>query len=259
MASIGLKLWNPNTDIYLAEACALYRDNIFDFIELYIVPGYLDKINEWQNTGIPINLHAPHFAHGMNLSVSQAQAHNMKLYGEVKEYANALKPEYIIFHAGTDGDYKETARQLFLIDDSRAVIENKPLKTLPEINGSFYVGSRPQEIKYIMQTAKCRFCLDIGHAISAANAQGIEPYGYIENFMTLKPTVFHLSDINTASDMDQHYGLGQGTLDFQRLLSIIGTDQKILIETDKKSQSNLDDFVQDVRFLRGVIRNAENT
>lgn len=253
MAKLGLKLWNTNTDAYLAEAQKLYDQKIYDYIELYVLPNNLDKLDKWKSLNIPFGIHAPHFQHGMNLSKKEYFESNMKLYEEVKTYADALNAEYIVFHSGTDGDYKETARQISIINDPRTVIENKPYKTLPFIDGDFYVGGKVEEIKYIIDTIGCKFCLDIGHAIASANCQKIEPYSYIEEFMKLEPSMYHLSDINVTSEMDEHLNYGQGTLDFERLFKIISKNPQITIETNKKSKENLDDFVQDVKFLRKII------
>ena len=253
MSKIGLKLWNVNTDNYLKEAEKIYNQGGYDYIELYVLPGNLDKLEKWKTLKVPFNLHAPHFEHGMNLSKAENYENNLKLYNEVKIYADELNVDYIVFHSGTDGEYKETARQLLKINDKRTVIENKPYRTLPFIKGDFYVGGKVEEIKYIMENAGCRFCLDIGHAISSANCQEIEPYSYIEEFMKLNPYMYHLSDIEITSDMDQHLNYGLGTLDFERLFKIISKNPQITIETNKKSKENLDDFISDAKFSRKYI------
>ncbi len=251
MTKLGLKLWNTNTEDYLPIVQNLHENNFFDYIELYILPNNLEKLKQWKKiNNIPFGIHAPHFQHGMNLSKKEYFENNLKLYNEVKKYADELNSNYIVFHSGTDGDFKETARQLVHINDPRTVIENKPYKTLPFIKGDYYVGGKIEEIKYIMKKTNCKFCLDIGHAISSANAQGIEPYGYIESFMKLKPSMYHLSDIDISSKMDAHLNYGQGNLDFDRLLKIIGSNPTITIETNKQSKENLDDFIQDVKFLK---------
>jgi len=247
---IGLKLWNINAANYLEKAVRLYQEGIYDFIELYVVPGHLDLLEQWQQVPVPFNIHAPHFQHGMNLSKAESFAGNIDKYQEVKRYADELAADYIIFHGGTDGDYRETARQLQAIQDPRTVIENKPYKTLPFIQGYFYVGGKNEEIRYIIEQTGCRFCLDIGHASSAANALGFEPYAYIQDFMALKPFMFHLSDIDTTSEMDAHLNYGQGNLDFQRLAAIIGEHPTIAIETNKNQPDQLDDFRADAAFLR---------
>lgn len=250
MARIGLKLWNTNTNDYLPMVQKLYQDKFFDYIELYVLPNHLDKLTQWKTLNIPFGIHATHFQHGMNLSKKEYFESNLKIYEEVKTYADQLKADYIIFHSGTDGDYKETARQLIYINDPRTVIENKPYKTLPFIDGDFYVGGKVEEIKYIMDNVGCKFCLDIGHATSSANAQGIEPYGYIEEFKKLNPYMYHLSDIDTTSDMDAHLNYGQGNLDFEKLNRILKNDICVTIETNKKSKENLEDFILDTIYLR---------
>ena len=83
MHKIGLKLWNINTDYYYDEARKLYNNNVFDYIELYIVPGYLDLIDKWKEIRIPFDIHAPHFAHNMNLSKKEFEKENFDKYLEV--------------------------------------------------------------------------------------------------------------------------------------------------------------------------------
>lgn len=249
---IGLKLWNINEG-YIEETVKLFKDNAFDFIELYIVPGKLDKIGLWKNLDIPINIHAPHFKHGMNLSKKESLEGNLEIYNEVKLYADSFNSDYIVFHGGTDGDYLETSRQLLIINDTRSVIENKPYKTLPEIAGNYYVGGKIDEIKYVIDITGCRFCLDIGHAVSAANALGFNPYLYIQEFMLLNPYMFHLSDIDIGSEMDAHLNYGNGNLDFKRIVDIIGKDIMVAIETQKKDPIRLDDFKKDTVFLKNIM------
>ena len=82
MRKIGLKLWNINVDFYPKEAQKLFYDEIFDYIELYIVPNNLDKIKVWKKLNIPIDIHAPHYAHKLNLSKKESYDLNYKKYLE---------------------------------------------------------------------------------------------------------------------------------------------------------------------------------
>lgn len=250
MHKIGLKLWNINTDYYYDEAIHLYNDGIFDYIELYIVPGYLNLIDKWKDIGIPFDIHAPHFAHNMNLSKIEYEKDNYAKYVEVKEYADKLNADIIVFHGGINGDYKETARQIKNFEDSRILIENKPYQPLKMTEDNKCVGSKFEEIKYIMEESGCGFCLDIGHAICAANSQGIEPYINIEKLAKLNPKRLHLSDIDTTSKFDRHLNYGKGNLDFKKILSIVSKDINITIETNKSLNTNLDDFYHDTMFLK---------
>ena len=250
MHKIGLKLWNINTDYYYDEAMRLYNGKIFDYIELYVVPGHLDLIEKWKNIGIPFDIHAPHFAHNMNLSKKEYEKDNYSKYIEVKEYADSLNASVIVFHGGINGDYRETARQIKNFNDSRILIENKPYQPLRMTEDNKCVGSKYEEIKYIMEESGCGFCLDIGHAICSANSQGIEPYSYIEKLVTLNPKRIHLSDIDTTSKFDQHLNYGKGNLDFKRILSIVPKDVNITIETNKISKIDLINYNDDVYYLK---------
>ena len=71
MHKLGLKLWSTNTESYLREAQRLYSLGIYDYIELYVVPNTLDTLENWKKLNIPYVLHAPHFAHGVNLANSE--------------------------------------------------------------------------------------------------------------------------------------------------------------------------------------------
>ena len=252
MAKIGLKLWNTNEN-YICIAADLYKDNFFDYIELYIVPENRDKLSLWQKLGIPFHIHAPHSAHNMNLSDINKVNSNYELYKEVKIYADELNAEYIVFHGGTDGNYKEVANQLRRFNDKRSLIENKPYKVLSFVKANEYTGTTPDEIKYIKEFANCGFCLDIGHALCSANSHKVNPYEYIENFAKLKPNKIHLSDIHTETELDEHLNFGYGTLNFNKLKTLLNKVGDVTIETNKKSNDDLDDFVEDVKFLRSVI------
>ncbi len=254
MNKIGLKLWNINTDYYYDEALKLYNEKVFDYIELYIVPGHLDLIDKWDKINIPFDIHAPHFAHNMNLSKKKYEKDNYIKYIEVKEYADRLNSKVIVFHGGISGDYKETARQLANFNDDRIVIENKPFQPLRMSKDNRCIGSTYEELKYIMEVSGCGFCLDIGHAICSANSQNLEPYNYIKKLSTLDPKRIHLSDIETSSIYDQHLNYGNGNLDFEKVLKALPSDINITIETNKISKTDLNDYKNDVLFLKEILK-----
>ncbi len=250
---IGLKLWSINTDAYYQEAARLYKQGVFDYIELYVVPGSLPALDKWQKHEAPFIIHAPHFAHGFNLAKAEREDSNQTIYQEVKQFADGLNALYIIFHGGIDGDPQEAARQLAALHEPRALIENKPFVALPNrMGGNFCRGAKPEEIKLIMDTAHCGFCLDFGHAVCAAAALGEDPYRFIAQLAKLQPKMFHLSDVlDMKSPYDKHPHLGTGQLDIARLKrEILPSDAKISVETDKDSKNNLDDFIKDVTWLR---------
>lgn len=259
MYKIGLKLWSTNTDFYLKEAERLFDMGVYDYIELYVVPETLDTLPQWKRLKVPYIMHNAHFAHGFNLAKKDHEKRNAEIYDQTKRFADELNAQYIIFHGGIDGTVEETARQLSAINDPRALIENKPFVALPNrMGGNFCRGATHDELKLIIETAKCGFCLDVGHAVCSANSQSKDPYSFLRELAGLNPAMFHLSDItDMTSRYDAHPHLGSGQLDIARLKrEIFPADAIISVETVKDSKENLNDFEKDSSFLRR--RNREN-
>ena len=221
----------------------------------YIVPDKLETVSKWKNLkdgeSIPFIIHNAHFAQGFNLAKHEKAERNREIYEQTKQFADELGAEYIIFHGGIDGDIRETAVQLALFNEPRALIENKPFIALPNrMGGEFCRGYNIDEIKLVMDTAGCGFCLDFGHAICAANSLGVNVYEYCEQFLKLNPKMFHLTDLDDiTSPYDSHLHLGTGQLDFNRILPMIPNNSYVTFETNKNSKESLDDFVDDMDFL----------
>ena len=248
----GLKLWSVNTDKYYEEAQRLYKNGIFDYIELYVVPDTLNSLPKWKELGLPFIIHAPHFAHGFNLARKEKELSNLQIYNEVKKFADELEVPYIIFHGGIDGDIRETARQLAAFNEPRALIENKPFIALPNrMGGEFCRGYDIAEIQLVKETAGCGFCFDFGHAICAANSLGKNVYEYCRGFLQFKPEMYHLTDLDDiTSPYDSHLHLGTGDLDFKCISAMIPDDSYVTFETIKNSKENLDDFAEDMKWLK---------
>lgn len=264
MHKIGLKLWSINTDAYYTEAQKLYAQGVFDYIELYVLPDSLDHLKKWEALQIPYIIHCAHSAHGFNLADKTLEDNNRRIYEQAKRYADELNAPYIIFHGGCDGTIEETARQLAAFHEPRALIENKPMKPLPDVTTAKQCrGYSMGELQTVMQTAGCGFCLDIGHAVCAANSMKMEPYGYIQKLMCLSPSVIHLSDMtDMISEYDEHPSLGTGRLDFNMLSFWDENHQEyfLTIESVKRNKFSLNDFVKNCTFVKKqmlLIRKAD--
>ena len=251
MRKFGLKLWSTNTDYYFDEAKRLFANGVFHYIELYVIPDTLETIERWKTLETPFNLHCPHFAHGFNLAKKEKKDYNRKIYEQVKQFADDLNAEYIIFHGGVDGDIEETANQLKSFEEPRAILENKPFKAIPnKMGGVFCRGATFDEIKYVLDVVGCGFCLDIGHAICSANSQKIDRWDFIEKLSGLSPSVYHLTDLKDVnSEYDSHIHIGFGTMDIEKAISFIAKDQLLTIETEKSRENSLDDFKLDIENL----------
>jgi endonuclease IV len=251
---LGLKLWSTNIGNYYEEAKRLYRKELFDYIELYVVPGTEETISKWRKIGIPFGIHCPHFAHGFNLAKVEKKESNSKIYMEVKKFADLLDAKYIIFHGGIDGEIEETAKQLASFHEPRALLENKPYVALPnKMGGQFCRGYNFDEVKLVKEISGCGFCLDFGHAVCAANSQNRNHISYIDELMQMKPDMFHLTDLlDVQSPYDSHLHLGKGQLDIEKMLSFISDGNCITVETVKDSKENLDDFAEDMEWLSNI-------
>lgn len=245
----GLKLWSVNTDAYLREAVKLYAQKVFDYLEIYFVPGSESTAAEWRAIGIPCIVHAPHSRHGVNLAAADREAYNRETFAAVRKFADMLSAPDIIVHGGVLGSITEIVRQLKLVDDTRILIENKPYLPIDHSNVKL-AGSTPEEIAKIIAGAGCGFCLDIGHMVASANAHAADWHDYFNAFLALKPKMFHLSDMQANSDIDQHLHFGRGTLPVREVLSRLPPDAVISIETARDSKDDLNDFEKDVEWLR---------
>ena len=250
--SIGLKLWSTNTGAYFKEAQRLYEQGIYDYLELYIVPDTLETLPLWQQLKIPYVIHNPHSAQGFNLADKNKRESNRHIYEQSKRFADALNAEYIIFHGGKDGDIKETVLQLSAFHEPRSLIENLPVYPLPHSPFKHCRGATCEELLFVKNETHCGFCLDFGHAICSANAQGKKPFDFLKELMDLEPKMFHLSDLaDFHSFYDSHAHLGTGTLDIATLKhEILPPNTKISIETEKRLPESLQDFADDVAYFR---------
>lgn len=250
---IGLKLWSTNEG-YLNAARRLWEQRLYDYIELFVVPGTVDShLPLWTELPVPYILHAPHSAAGLNPSRPELAARNLELMFEVDSYRETLNPRCTVFHPGLEGSVEETIRQFGAMEAvlprlaEQALIENKPSVGL---NGERCVGASPDELQRLLEGTGFGFCLDIGHAVAYAAAVGIDGYELVERLRELHPPVYHLSDTRCASVQDQHLNLGQGDLDIARVLRGVPDDAFLTLETAKASEVTLDDFVEDVAFVK---------
>ncbi len=248
MHRFGLKLWS-NNDHYVNEAVRLFDKGIYQYIELYLLPGTENKMVEmWKGLDIPYIVHAPHFLAGLNLAKREQKETNLRLLEETRRFADKLSAEHIIVHPGIGGDIEETASQIKEINESRFLIENKPHYAI--IDDLICNGSTPKEIEFILEETKIGFCLDIGHAFCAERGLMKESMSFLYGFLNLKPEMYHLTDGVYESVYDRHDHIGTGNYDIATIVNLIPHGKRITVETIKDSVDNLSDFEEDIECLR---------
>lgn len=244
---LGLKIWSPDTDS-IEEAFKLYREKMYDYVELYVVPGSFDTtIDYWKRLHIPYIIHCAHSFHGFNLAHNVNRQKNKEIFEEVKNFADVLSAAIIIVHGGNDGPIEETIFQLNGLQDIRLAIENKPYWAL---NSKKCIGYSPEEILRIKKTVNpLKFVLDFGHAIYASNSLRVNASTFIESFLKLSPDVFHLGDGDIRAEKDCHKNFNRGTFDIGELMSFVPDGSYLTIETPREEENGLNDFVADMAFL----------
>lgn len=257
---IGLKLWSVNRGACAREAARLFEDGVFDYLELYAVPGSAESLPEWKSLQIPCVIHAPHFKHGFNLAVAECESANRRLYDETRRFADELGASRIIFHGGTFGSMSETSRQLKALREPRALIENKPCITSNEGRILECRGSGVEEISMVLQEVGCGFCLDIPHALCAANYKNLEQLSLLREMNRLNPVMYHLADMKDAAlHIDDHTPLGQGVLDLETLVAAaLRPGAMVTIESKRTHPESLAEFEQEVKLLRAYVGNSSD-
>lgn len=247
----GLKLWSNNEN-YLKEAVRLFEKGVYQYIELYMLPGTEKKMVEmWRELDIPYVVHAPHFMAGLNLAKREQKEINFRLINETRIFADELSAEKIIVHPGIAGDIKETAMQIKEINEPRLLVENKPYYAI--IDDLICNGTTPGEIELVMKETGIGFCLDIGHAFCAARGLKKEPMEFLKSFLSLKPEMFHLTDGDYESVYDRHDHIGKGNYDIKKIVNLIPQGKRVTVETVKDSKESLADFEEDIAYLKRAV------
>ncbi|MCF7800172.1 sugar phosphate isomerase/epimerase [Candidatus Babeliales bacterium] len=257
MYKFGLKLWSTNIN-YIDSAIKLYELGLYSYIELFAVPNsYKEFIKFWQNLKIPYIIHAAHSMMGLNLAKRDFLQNNILLAQEAFDFAESLDAKYIIFHPGINGDIKETCYQINklinkkIINVNKILIENKPYYGI--IDNVTCVGSRLEEIEFVIKNTGVGFCFDIAHAIYSANSHKENIFEFLDQFKKLKPKMYHLADGGFNGVLDEHKNIGLGNFDFKKILNLLPQDSFVTLETKKNFQTNLSDFEQDVSKLKVFI------
>ena len=253
---IGLKLWSTNAN-YISSAESLYAKGMYDLIELYVVPGTFKQYKDiWKSLSVPFTLHVPHTIHGFNLAHKVKLTSNMQIFSEVESFSKYLGASSIIIHPGITGELATSLTQFTNIKEQFNLetynilhIENKPYMSLhnEECRGSTF-----EEMQVLLSATGLHFCLDIGHAIKTAIYLKQDIMAFVEKLIAFNPNVVHISDGVLDNYYDEHLHLGHGNFPLAKILTMLNkkVSNKIVIESNKNSQDNLEDFEADVYYLR---------
>lgn len=254
--NIGLKFHSINVAL-IPDALRLKKEKVFDYIELYIIPGtYEETIDAWKNLDVPYVIHAPHSFHGVNLAQKDKWKTNLQFFNEARQFADDLGSDIIIVHGGNNGTFDETIRQICLFNEPRIALENKPkIGVLDEV----CVGWSPNEFHRAAEAGVLSgTVLDFVHANCASNSIGVEVMELVSEFMIFKPKIFHLSDGERISEKDTHFNFGKGNLNLHQFVSVIPEVGLLTIETPCDQSRGFRDFMHDVRYLHSIAAHSNS-
>jgi len=236
----GLKLWSINTDL-IEQAIQVIDQKIFDYIELFVIPG--TEISPFL-INVPYIIHIPHHKFGVNIGEKSRKKHNLQIIEESITWANKLDAKYLILHAGHDS--MEDAKVLLskIIDD-RLLIENMPKVG---INDEKMIGYSAKQIEDLINVNDAGVCLDFGHAIKAALSLGEDYKEFMNEFLQFKPKVFHISDGMLNNEKDEHLNIGDGEYDLEYCIKCVQNNPIGLatLETPRSNNNSLQEDIQNI-------------
>ena len=240
----GLKLWSINSDM-LKEAKELIKNEIFHYIELMPIPG--TEVTPFLDVDLPYVIHITTERHGVIIADKKKEEFNRSIINNCIEWADKLNAKYIILHPGF-GLIDNAIEFLETIEDRRIVIENMPKVGL---NGESMIGYTPEQIENL-RGDKFGLCLDLNHAIKAAVSLKRPYKEFIEQFIELKPKLFHISDGKMNNEKDKHLNIGEGDYDFEFLMTCVkeAKSKYVTLETPRLNQETLEADIKNINALK---------
>ena len=253
----GIKQFSNRFEQYEKALIDYWKQDLYDYIELYVFPNHLEELSKWKDLkkkyGIKYTIHAPHFSQRVNLAEKSYFDFNKIAYDEVNTFAKELDAEYTVVHGGMDGDVEEIIRQIKLIQPYKMKIENKPLAAPRNPDTMICRGATIEEIEYIMSNYNCEFNFDIGHAFCSAVSQNIDQYEYMDKFLKLNPTSYHLSDGEFNNRIDVHCHISGGDYNWNKIIPKLNKNLNWTLETlTKNDTAGLDKVIEDINKIRAI-------
>ncbi len=246
----GLKLWSKNKDL-MRETSKLINEKFFHYVELFYVPE--TEIKPFLEHDIPYIVHLPTEKYGLNIGDKTKKEFNLKIINTCIKLADKLNAKYIIQHAdyGSLDDAKNLLKE---VHDERIVIENMPKVG---INGEKMLGYEPKQLKELMSVGDFGFCLDFCHATKASVSMGKDYKEYINGLLKLKPDMFHISDCDLKTEIDEHLNIGEGEIDFGFLRECVLRvgSRYVTLETPRRDMNSLDENLRNLGKLRNLFKN----
>ncbi len=255
MPLYGLKLGIGETTL-ARTAEALWRQRKFDFLELYLpLTARVEDAALWTWCDGEIILHAPHSVGGFNFASASLRNSNRAMLEKLAALVHAMRPLRVVFHPGYDGTESECLRQIEALRKEWPelhrvmLLENKPLTAL---DGLLCLGASPVDMRHLLDEAECGFCFDVRHAIAYAANAGLPWLDTVREFAQFIPAICHVADGNIEEYVDSHLHFGEGNIDWNVVGELLSFDTRVTIECKKDPAANLNDFLEDLAWLKAA-------
>ncbi|MDR0677171.1 MAG: TIM barrel protein [Holosporaceae bacterium] len=239
--------------LFIDQILEIVRNRIFDFVQLLIAP---DSYNDTYITvkekmkDIKTVIHAPYRTQDIDTGNKNAFIKNTTNLKDTQKFADLLNSDIIVLHPGVGDGEKylcETIRQFKAFSDPRIAVENLPYSPRSEQ----LHGSTPENIKRIIEETECKFCFDFSHAICAANSLKRNVYDDFSEYNAMSPVLYHLSDGDFSSPVDDHLHLGKGNYDIAKIFrEFITKNIPIALETKEEESDGVAAWIKDIEYIK---------
>ncbi|MDD5700336.1 MAG: TIM barrel protein [Candidatus Nanoarchaeia archaeon] len=234
---IGVKTFNDPAFLRHFEKDA-------DFFEIMAIEGkdysFLSEFSK------PIIIHAQHHKFGINNSDKTKHQKNSNSIKFARDLANKNQSTKIIVHPGelidNNCSLQESLSFINSLNDSRTLIENMP-------HPQKYLCSTPEQMAEYIKETGLGFCFDINHAISAALVVEKDPYSFIEGFVNLKPSHYHLCGHKIKDKDITHLNFVDSEIDLKKIFSMLPKDAEITLEIP----NDVEKTEKDIEMIRSFI------
>lgn len=260
MQKLGIKIWSRDVlknRTFFDETVKAAKEGLFEYIELFCFPNsYNDTCDviKKEMSGTKVIIHNSHSAYGFDTGDKNRLQSNLRDVSDSKKFADVLKAEMIIVHAGC-GDHpenlEETIRQFKIFNDSRIAVENLPY--VCSVSKKILHGTSPEQIETIKKETGCKFCLDFSHATCAANYYKKNVVSEIKRYQELHPDMYHLCDGFRDEVNDKHLHFGEGNYDLSYFVNeIISDDTFVTMETGYTPPVDVQPWIKDRNYFRNL-------
>jgi sugar phosphate isomerase/epimerase len=253
----GLKLGLHEAKLAVA-AREIWDGGVYGFLELYVpLDADPEDASHWAWFDGPLVLHAPHAFGGFNFASRELAAGNSRCLAKLDELHRRMRPKFMVFHPGLDGEKGEMFRQIGELAKNHPdlhrlmLIENKPRLGL---RGEICLGASPGEMREILSGTGCGFCLDVRHALAYAAWAGLDWCGVVRDFAAISPRLWHAADGRMADRTDSHLHIGDGDLPWAQIGAFWSHDAMVTLECAKEPSLCLSDFSADLTRLKACLK-----